>query len=95
MQPYSRFGGTRRCFYEFQLLVNCHTSADVKSKKQCLPAFDDYNECLHGLKERSKARTMAEQLAENEKSGKGITANELYKKGNQIYENLNLVSETK
>ncbi|CAK9437929.1 uncharacterized protein LODBEIA_P23070 [Lodderomyces beijingensis] len=93
MQPYSRFGGTRKCFYEFQLLVNCHTSADTTNKKQCLPAFEDYNECLHGLKERAKARALIDQLAENEQSGKGIKATELYKKSNQIYENLNLVTK--
>lgn len=93
MQPYSRFGGTRRCFYQFQLLVDCHTSADTKSKKQCLPKFEDYNECLHGLKEREKVRTLINQLDENAKTGKGVTANELYKKDNQIYENLNLIKK--
>ncbi|WLF78339.1 hypothetical protein PVL30_002073 [Lodderomyces elongisporus] len=94
MQPYSRFGGTRKCFYEFQMLANCHTSANTKNVRECLPAFEDYNECLHGLKERAKARVMMEQLAKNEETGKGVTAKELYKKSNQIYENLNLVTQS-
>lgn len=37
---------------------------------------------------------MMEQLAKNEETGKGVTAKELYKKSNQIYENLNLVTQS-
>ncbi|CAI5758673.1 unnamed protein product [Candida verbasci] len=94
MQPYSRNGGTRKCFYEFQLLTACFTSSDTSSKKQCVPAYEDYNECLHGNKEREKVRTMLQQLQKNKESKDGgVTAEELYKKSNKIYENLDLLNK--
>lgn len=93
MQPYSRSGGTRKCFYEFQTLVACYTSADTTSKKECTPVFDDYFECLHGYKEREKARLMLQQLKANEASGEGIKATDLYKSAGGVYENLDLVSK--
>lgn len=93
MQPYSRSGGTRKCFYEFQTLTACYTSADTASKKECLPQFDDYFECLHGLKEREKVRLMLQQLKENEADKKGVTAADLYKSAGAIYENLDLVKK--
>ncbi|KAI5966188.1 uncharacterized protein KGF55_000497 [Candida pseudojiufengensis] len=92
MQPYSRFGGTRRCFFEFQKLVDCTTSSDTTSKKQCLPKFEDYNECLHGLKEREQVRILNKQLSENVANDKGINPRELYN-GVQIYENLDLIKK--
>lgn len=94
MQPYSRSGGTRKCYYEFQTLAACATAADTTSKKQCQPMFDDYFECLHGFKEREKVRLMAQQLQDNAdlKNG-GATAADLYKASGTIYENLNLVKK--
>ena len=91
MQPYSRNGGTIRCFYEFQTLVSCYTSADTQTKKECTPHFDDYFECLHGYKEREKARLMLQQLKENEETKNGVTASELFKASGSVYENLDLV----
>ncbi|ODV69563.1 hypothetical protein HYPBUDRAFT_116706 [Hyphopichia burtonii NRRL Y-1933] len=91
MQPYSRSGGTRRCFYEFQTLVACYTSADTVSKKECTPNFDDYFECLHGFKERERTRLMLQQLKENETTKNGVTASDLYKSAGAVYENLDLV----
>lgn len=93
MQPYSRSGGTRKCFYEFQTLVACYTSADTVTKKECTPVFDDYFECLHGFKEREKARLMLQQLKANEASGEGVKATDLYKSAGGVYENLDLVSK--
>ena len=91
MQPYSRSGGTRRCFYEFQSWMSCVTSADTTSVKQCKPVFEDYEECLHGLKEKEKVRLMVQQLKDNETSNSVNTASELYKASNTIYENLDLI----
>lgn len=91
MQPYSRSGGTRKCFYEFQTVVACYTSADTVTKKACTPAFDDYFECLHGYKERERARLMLQQLKDNETNKSGVTANQLYKAAGAVYENLDLV----
>ena len=53
--------------------------------------FEDYEECLHGLKEKEKVRLMVQQLKDNETSKNGITASELYKASNTIYENLDLI----
>lgn len=92
MQPYSRNGGTRKCFYEFQTLVACYTDADTASKKACTPAFDDYFECLHGYKEREKTRLMLQQLRANEAAGKGVKGQDLYKSAGAVYENLDLIS---
>lgn len=92
MQPYSRSGGTRKCFYEFQTLVACYTSADTVSKKACTPQFDDYFECLHGYKERERTRLMLQQLKQNETNQSGVTAAQLYKASGSTYENLDLVN---
>ncbi|KAF7999238.1 hypothetical protein OXX80_002570 [Metschnikowia pulcherrima] len=91
MQPYSRSGGTRRCYYEFQSLVACYTAADTATKKECTPFFDDYSECLHGTKEREKARLMLQQLKANEASGEGVKSADLYKSAGSVYEKLDLV----
>lgn len=93
MQPYSRSGGTRRCFYEFQTLVSCYTSADTESKKACNPQFDDYFECIHGTKEREKTRLMLQQLKANEKFEDAVKSADLYKASNTIYENLELIKK--
>lgn len=93
MQPYSRSGGTRKCFYEFQTLTACYTSADTTSKKECTPVFDDYFECLHGFKEREKARLMLQQLKTNETTNSGVTAAELFKSAGSVYESLDLVKK--
>lgn len=93
MQPYSRSGGTRRCFYEFQTFMACYTSAETVAKKECTPQFDDYFECLHGYKEREKARLLLQQLKENESTKTGVTAADLFKASGGVYENLDLVSK--
>lgn len=91
MQPYSRTGGTRKCFYEFQTLVACYTSADTSTRKECTPVYEDYFECLHGFKEREKTRIMLQQLKANEIKGEGVVASDLYKASGSVYENLDLV----
>lgn len=91
MQPYSRSGGTRKCFYEFQLLAACYTSADTQTRKECTPQFEDYFECLHGFKERERTRLMLKQLKDNEMTNKGVKASDLYKASGAVYENLDLV----
>lgn len=93
MQPYSRNGGTRKCFYEFQTLVSCYTSADTITKKACTPQFEDYFECLHGFKERERTRLMLQQLKENEETKHGVSASQLYKSAGSVYENLDLVTK--
>lgn len=91
MQPYSRNGGTRRCFYEFQTFMECYSNGETKSPKECTPKFNDYFECLHGIKEREKVRLMAQQLKDNEANKTGVTSADLFKNNNGVYENLNLV----
>lgn len=91
MQPYSRTGGTRKCFYEFQTLVSCYTSSETSTKKECTPIFDDYFECLHGYKEREKARLMYQQLKANESSDKNVGPLSFYSHGGENYKRLDLV----
>lgn len=93
MEPISRSGGTRKCFYEFQTLAACYTSADTSSKKQCIPQYDDYYECLHGTKERAQVKLMLKQLQHNEANKSGVTAVDLYKKSGRVYENLDLIKK--
>lgn len=93
MQPYSRSGGTRKCYYEFQTLVACYTSAETTEKKQCTPQFDDYFECLHGYKEREKTRIMLQQLKDNEKTQQGVLATDLYKQAGNVYQNLDIIKD--
>ncbi|CAN3359242.1 hypothetical protein DICA3_D16248 [Diutina catenulata] len=93
MEPISRSGGTRKCFYEFQTLAACYTSADTSSKKQCIPQYDDYYECLHGTKERAQVKLMLKQLQHNEANKSGVTAADLYKKSGRVYENLDLIKK--
>lgn len=93
MQPYSRNGGTRKCFYEFQHVLACYTAADTVNKKECVPQFEDYFECLHGYKERERTRVMLQQLKENEATKTGVTASDLYKSAGGVYENLDLVKK--
>lgn len=91
MQPYSRSGGTRKCFYEFQSLVSCYTSSETNTKKECTPIFDDYFECLHGFKEREKARLMYQQLKTNSDSDGKIKSLDIYGLNGTIYRKLDLV----
>lgn len=91
MQPYSRTGGTRKCFYEFQTLVSCYTSSETSTKKECTPIFDDYFECLHGYKEREKSRLMYQQLKANESSDKDIKPLSFFSNGGESYKRLDLV----
>lgn len=93
MLPYARDGGTRRCYYEFQTLVACYTAADTHNKKQCTPQFDDYDECLHGTKERARARLMMQQLKENEITKNGVVASDLYRNSGSTYANLDIIKD--
>ncbi|MCJ1439908.1 MAG: hypothetical protein MMC23_000389 [Stictis urceolatum] len=62
---YGLSGGTGRCFPFWQELLACYvvnTSADdVSGGKKCVPALENYYECLHHKKEA--ARTVAMQNA--------------------------------
>ena len=43
------------------------------------------------IERKEKVRLMVQQLKDNETSKNGITASELYKASNTIYENLDLI----
>lgn len=93
MHPHARSGGTRKCFYEFQTFVACYTAADTTNRKECTPQYEDYMECLHGTKERERARLMMQQLKENEQTKSGVTAADLYKNSGRVYQSLDLISK--
>lgn len=57
VDPYLTFIGPSRCFPFWQELLACYvvntTEEDVSGSKKCLPALEDYYECLHHKKEVS------------------------------------------
>ncbi|KAI2089143.1 hypothetical protein LOZ36_001979 [Ophidiomyces ophidiicola] len=58
---YGRSGGPSRCFPFWQDLLACYVvnSADGESGKlKCVPAMEDYFECLHHKKEAARTRVM-------------------------------------
>ena len=67
------------------------TEEMLKNYPMVRAVFEDYEECLQGLKEKEKVRLMVQQLKDNETSKNGITASELYKASNTLYENLDLI----
>lgn len=67
---YGLSGGPSRCFPFWQELLACYVvntnTDDVSGAKKCLPALEDYYECLHHKKEfaRTKALQYAYRRAE-------------------------------
>ncbi|KAH0537794.1 hypothetical protein FGG08_005476 [Glutinoglossum americanum] len=59
---YGLSGGQSRCFPFWQELLACYvvntTTDDDSGKKKCLPALEDYYECLHHKKEAAKTRAL-------------------------------------
>ncbi|KAL8641513.1 MAG: hypothetical protein Q9228_001690 [Teloschistes exilis] len=55
-------GGPSRCFPFWQELLACYVvntnSEDISGAKKCVPALEDYYECLHHRKERARAVEM-------------------------------------
>ncbi|MCJ1372545.1 hypothetical protein MMC20_003770 [Loxospora ochrophaea] len=58
---YGLNGGPSRCFPFWQELLACYVvntnTEDVSGAKKCLPAMEDYYECLHHKKEVGNAHT--------------------------------------
>ncbi|KAI4275092.1 MAG: hypothetical protein LQ337_003464 [Flavoplaca oasis] len=56
---YGLAGGPSRCFPFWQELLACYVvntnTDDVTGAKKCVPALEDYYECLHHRKERARA----------------------------------------
>ncbi|KAL6713338.1 hypothetical protein ACLMJK_008803 [Lecanora helva] len=59
---YGLSGGPSRCFPFWQELLACYVvntnSDDMSGGKKCLPALEDYYECLHHRKEAARARRL-------------------------------------
>ena len=55
--------GPSRCFPFWQELLACYvvntSEDDVSGAKKCLPAMEDYHECLHHTKEVSLGNSWA------------------------------------
>ncbi|MCJ1313228.1 hypothetical protein MMC25_006905 [Agyrium rufum] len=55
-------GGPSRCFPFWQELLACYvvntTSDDVSGAKKCVPAMEDFFECLHHKKEAERVANM-------------------------------------
>ncbi|KAI4113324.1 MAG: hypothetical protein LQ345_005673 [Seirophora villosa] len=59
---YGLSGGPSRCFPFWQELLACYVvntnTDDVKGAKVCLPALEDYYECLHHRKEKARVEEL-------------------------------------
>ncbi|KAF6222609.1 hypothetical protein HO133_000656 [Letharia lupina] len=59
---YGLSGGPSRCFPFWQELLACYVvntdSGDISGGRQCLPALEDYYECLHHRKEAARTRAL-------------------------------------
>ncbi|KAL1989370.1 hypothetical protein VTN96DRAFT_132 [Rasamsonia emersonii] len=56
---YGLNGGPSRCFPFWQELLGCYVvngSEGDAGKKKCIPALEDYYECLHHTKEAQRAK---------------------------------------
>ncbi|MCJ1468575.1 hypothetical protein MMC07_007204 [Pseudocyphellaria aurata] len=55
-------GGPSRCFPFWQELLACYVvntnTDDVSGAKKCLPALEDYYECLHHKKELARTKAL-------------------------------------
>ncbi|KAH8692813.1 hypothetical protein BGW36DRAFT_430558 [Talaromyces proteolyticus] len=58
---YGLNGGPSRCFPFWQDLLGCYVingGEGDEGKKKCLPALEDYTECLHHTKEIVRAKRL-------------------------------------
>ncbi|KAL8705600.1 MAG: hypothetical protein Q9201_001287 [Fulgogasparrea decipioides] len=59
---YGLAGGPSRCFPFWQELLACYVvntnTDDVTGAKKCVPALEDYYECLHHRKEKARVIEM-------------------------------------
>ncbi|KXX75702.1 NADH dehydrogenase [ubiquinone] iron-sulfur protein 5-B [Madurella mycetomatis] len=74
---YGLNGGPSRCFPFWQELLSCYvvnsTDDDASGRKKCVPAMEDYYECLHHRKEAARVKMLqaayrkaeAQKLQEN------------------------------
>ncbi|KAL2119588.1 hypothetical protein VTJ04DRAFT_6549 [Mycothermus thermophilus] len=59
---YGLNGGPSRCFPFWQELMSCYVihggENDGEGKKKCVPAMEDYYECLHHKKEAARVQLL-------------------------------------
>ncbi|GAM84371.1 hypothetical protein ANO11243_023650 [Dothideomycetidae sp. 11243] len=60
---YGLAGGPSRCFPFWQEVLACYVSntasgSEASAKAKCVPALDDYYECLHHRKEAARTRNL-------------------------------------
>ncbi|KAK4110624.1 hypothetical protein N656DRAFT_790886 [Canariomyces notabilis] len=59
---YGLNGGPSRCFPFWQELLSCYvvngSDDDESGKKKCVPAMEDYYECLHHRKEAARVKML-------------------------------------
>ncbi|KAI4210744.1 MAG: hypothetical protein LQ351_006420 [Letrouitia transgressa] len=59
---YGLSGGPSRCFPFWQEVLACYVvngnADDLSGAQKCLPALEDYYECLHHKKEAMRTRTL-------------------------------------
>ncbi|ORX73648.1 hypothetical protein DL89DRAFT_319407 [Linderina pennispora] len=52
------YRGTNRCFPFWEDFQQCYFSSKEKGHADCVPARDDYLECLHHFKEIARVRAI-------------------------------------
>jgi NADH dehydrogenase (ubiquinone) Fe-S protein 5 len=57
--------GKGRCFGEFQRYIECYTNASTEHPTQCTPHAEDYFECLHHKKEKTRVAAIRKQYLKN------------------------------
>mgnify|MGYP004716844799 CR=1 FL=1 len=57
--------GKGRCFGEFQRYIECFTNANTERPLHCAPHAEDYFECLHHKKEKTRIAAIKLQYLKN------------------------------
>ncbi|KAK4041691.1 NADH dehydrogenase iron-sulfur protein 5-B [Parachaetomium inaequale] len=67
---YGLNGGPSRCFPFWQELLSCYvvnsSDDDDSGKKKCVPAMEDYYECLHHRKEAARVKMLQAAYRQSE-----------------------------
>ncbi|ODV91075.1 hypothetical protein CANCADRAFT_2790 [Tortispora caseinolytica NRRL Y-17796] len=64
MSRHGRYGGSSRCYGEWQEFMLCYASKDTTEPSQCQLKVNDYLECLHHTNELERAARIKGQLSE-------------------------------
>lgn len=64
-------GGVSRCFTEWQTFLSCYTANSTDHPSECQLNAEDYFECLHHPKERTRVKEVKVKYLESLKKEAG------------------------